>query len=120
MREWIGKVGAGALCIEPGSLWEYGYKESFKGRLGDQQFKAEIFAEIFNDLTKAKVLIERWRRHFNSVRPHTSKGCQPPAAETVVLADMAVTTLRTSGRPAFPPEQRDVSATGGCTFWISS
>ena len=29
----------------------------------------------------AKVLIERWRKHYNTVRPHSSLGYQPPAPE---------------------------------------
>ena len=32
VREWLGKVGAKTLYIEPGSLWENGYVESFNGK----------------------------------------------------------------------------------------
>ncbi len=38
--------------------------------------------EIFYSLAEAKVLIEAWRRHYNSVRPHSSLGYRPPAPET--------------------------------------
>ena len=29
LRKWLGDTGATTLCIEPGSLWENGYCESF-------------------------------------------------------------------------------------------
>ena len=35
--------------------------------------------EIFYTLTEAKVLIERWRREYNAVRPHSALGYRPPA-----------------------------------------
>ena len=30
-----------------------------------------------------KVIIERWRREYNTFRPHSSLGYRPPASETV-------------------------------------
>jgi transposase InsO family protein len=33
-------------------------------------------------LAEAKVLIEAWRRHYNTIRPHSSLGYRPPAPET--------------------------------------
>ena len=85
VREWIGKVGAKTLFIEPGSPWENGYNESFNGKLRDELLNVELF----NDLREAKALIEQWRRHFNTIRPHTSLGYQPPAPETITPADLA-------------------------------
>lgn len=38
--------------------------------------------EIFYRLAEAKVLIEAWRRHYNTVRPHSSLGYRPPVPET--------------------------------------
>jgi hypothetical protein len=40
--------------------------------------------EIFDTLLEAQVLVERWRRHYNAVRPHSSLGYRPPAPETVL------------------------------------
>lgn len=37
--------------------------------------------EIFYNLAEAKVLIEAWRRHYNTVRPHSRLGYRPPAPE---------------------------------------
>jgi len=90
VREWIAKVGAKTLFIEPGSPWENGYNESFNGKLRDELLNVELF----NDLREAKVLIERWRRHYNTVRPHTSLGYQPPAPEAIAQADLASTVWR--------------------------
>jgi len=37
--------------------------------------------EIFYSLTEAHVLFEAWRRHYNTIRPHSSSGYRPPAPE---------------------------------------
>jgi putative transposase len=34
-------------------------------------------------LWEAKVLVERWRKEYNRVRPHSSLGYRPPAPEAV-------------------------------------
>ena len=39
--------------------------------------------EIFYTLTEAMILIERWRREYNTVRPHSALGYRPPAPEAV-------------------------------------
>ncbi len=77
VRDWLGKVGVQTLFIEPGSPWENGYCESFNGKLRDELLNGEIFYT----LQEAKVLIERWRVHYNTVRPHSSLGYRPPAPE---------------------------------------
>ena len=82
VRRWLGRVGVKTLFIEPGSPWENGYVESFNGKLQDELLKREIFYT----LSEAKVLIERWRRLYNTVRPHSSLGYRPPAPETMVAA----------------------------------
>ena len=35
--------------------------------------------EIPDTLFEAQVLVERWRKHYNTVRPHSSLGYRPPA-----------------------------------------
>ena len=61
------------------SPWENGYCESFNGRLRDEL----LAREQFDTLLEAKVLFERWRRHYNTVRPHGSLGYRPPAPEAI-------------------------------------
>jgi hypothetical protein len=75
-----GPVGVKTLFIEPGSPWENGYIESFNGKLSDEL----LACEMFDTLLEAKVLIERWRRAYNAVRPHSSLGYRPPAPEAIV------------------------------------
>ena len=58
---------------------ENGYVESFNGRLRDEL----LDREVFDTLLEAKVLIERWRVGYNTVRPHSSLGYRPPAPEAV-------------------------------------
>ena len=50
--------------------WENGYIESFNGKLRDELLNLEIF----DTLLEAKILIERWRRGYNQIRPHSSLG----------------------------------------------
>ena len=80
VKGWITGVGAKTAYIEPGSPWENGYVESFNGKLRDELLNMEVF----NTLLEAKVLIERWRVHFNTVRPHSSLGYRPPAPEVLL------------------------------------
>ncbi len=83
VREWLGNVGAKTLYIEPGSPWENGYVESFNGKLRDEL----LDREVFNTLREVQVLVERYRRTYNRVRPHSSLGYRPPAPDTVMLPD---------------------------------
>ena len=79
VQEWLAKVGVKTLYIAPGSPWENGYCESFNGSLRDELLNGEIFYS----LAEARILIEAWRRHYNTVRPHSSLGYRPPAPEAV-------------------------------------
>ena len=72
------------LYIEPGNPWAeaeqkrlwgslflpMGYCESFNSKLRDEL----LAREIFYDLREAKALIEGWRIHYNTYRPHSSLG----------------------------------------------
>ena len=80
VREWIAAVGAKTAFIEPGSPWENGYCESFNSKLRDELLNGEIFYS----LAEAKVIIEAWRRYYNTERPHSSLGYKPPAPEAIV------------------------------------
>jgi len=77
VRHWLTQVGAKTLYIEPGSPWENGYCESFNGKLRDELLNGEIFYS----LKEAQVVIEQWRKHYNTVRPHSSLGYRPPAPQ---------------------------------------
>lgn len=72
------QVGAKTLFIEPGSPWENGYCESFNGKLRDELLNGEIFYS----LKEAQIVIEQWRKHYNTIRPHSSLEYRPPAPQT--------------------------------------
>ncbi|HJW30860.1 MAG TPA: IS3 family transposase, partial [Saprospiraceae bacterium] len=80
IRGWLGRLGVKTLFIEPGSPWENGYIESFNGKLRDELLNGEIF----DTLLEAQVVIERWRKEYNSERPHRSLGGRPPVPETIL------------------------------------
>ena len=93
VREWRARLDVGTLFIEPGSPWENGYNDSFNGKLRDELLNGEIFYT----LQEAKVLVEQWRVHYNTIRPHSSLGYRPPAPQAIepitkALAMPAVST----------------------------
>ena len=64
VQDWIAAVGAKTVYIARGSPWENGFIESFNARLRDEL----LDGEIFYSLSEAKVVIESWRRHYNTER----------------------------------------------------
>jgi putative transposase len=78
LREWLRNLGVKTLFIEPGSPWENGYIESFNGKLRNELLNGEIFDTV----AEARILTERWRKDYNTIRPHSSLGGRPPAPET--------------------------------------
>lgn len=81
VRAWLSRLEVKPLFIEPGSPWENGYVESFNGKMRDEL----LAREIFYSLKEAQILIEMWRREYNTIRPHSSLGYRPPAPEAFVL-----------------------------------
>jgi putative transposase len=96
VQRWITAVGAKTAYIERGSPWENGFVESFNARLRDEL----LDGEIFYSLQEAQVVIESWRRPYNTVRPHASLGYRPPAPEVFVPAFAAWPAA--PSRPAAP------------------
>ena len=91
VKDWIAAVGAKTAYIEKSSPWENGYVESFNGKLRDELLNVEVF----DSPREAQILIEGWRRHYNTIRPHSALGYRPPAPEVTVRAPTA--------RPAAQP-----------------
>jgi putative transposase len=82
VRKWLASLGSKPLFIEPGSPWENGYCESFNGKLRDECLNGEIFYS----LKEAQIIIERWRVHYNTRRPHSALGYRPPAPASWIVA----------------------------------
>ncbi len=80
VRGWLARLGVKTLFIEPGSPWENGYIESFNGKLRDELLNGEMFDTVI----EATVIIEKWRREYNTRRPHSSLRYRPPAPEAIL------------------------------------
>jgi transposase InsO family protein len=55
--------------------WENPFVESFNGRTRDELLNIEEFGNLF----EALVVVEGWRREYNTFRPHSSLGGLTPA-----------------------------------------
>lgn len=96
VREWLARLGVRTLFIEPGSPWENGYIESFNGKVRDELLNPEVF----DSLLEAQVLVEQWRREYNTVRPHSALGYRPPAPEAIAPWGPGSATLSRPPRAA--------------------
>lgn len=94
LRQWLERLGVKTLYIEPGSPWENGYVESFNSKLRDEFLNREILYT----LKEAQILIEWWRRHYNTLRPHSSLGYRSPAPKSILP------------KPLMPPYVEGVAA----------
>ena len=69
LRNWLEHMGSKTAYIMPGSPWKR--DELLNG-------------EIFYALKEAQEIIEHWRNHYNTRRPHSALGYRPPAPEVVM------------------------------------
>ncbi len=76
MFEWSRRTGVGLHFIEPGKPVQNAFVESFNGRFRDECLNEEWFTT----LAHARAVIEAWRVHYNTARPHSALGYQTPAA----------------------------------------
>ncbi len=65
-----------SLFIESGSLPENGYIESFSGKLRDEFLNGQVFDTIL----ESKVISERWRKTYNTIRQHSFFGISSAGA----------------------------------------
>ena len=75
LRDWCRFTGTGTSYIEPGSPWENPWVESYGSRIRDEL----LAIEQFDTLLEAQVLVVDWRLEYNTYRPHSALGMQPPA-----------------------------------------
>lgn len=66
-----------SISIPKIAPWENEYNELFNGKLRDELLDREIFYA----LQEARVLVERWRKEYDQVRPHSALGYRPPVPE---------------------------------------
>lgn len=74
MFEWSERTGVRLRFIEPGKPVQNAFVESLNGRLRDECLNLHWF----RSLRHARDEIERWRRHYNTKRPHSALGYRTP------------------------------------------
>ena len=79
---WLIDNRIDTALIEPGKPWQNGTNESFNGKFRDEC----LSMEWFRSRAEARVLIEVWRRHYNTVRPHSSLAKMTPQAFKATLS----------------------------------
>jgi putative transposase len=72
--EWIAQAGIATALSDPGKPWQNGADESFNGKLRDEC----LSLEWFRSRKEAAVIIEAWRGHYNTERPHSSLNYMTP------------------------------------------
>jgi putative transposase len=96
--QWIADQGIETALIEPGKPWQNGVIESFNGKFRDEC----LGIEEFRSREEAKVIIEKWRREYNEVRPHSSLGYLTPNefAAQCARGELAAHPKRSAQPPA--------------------
>ncbi len=77
-RKCLDNIEVNITYIEPCSPWENSYVESFNGKMRDELLNCEIFDNMF----EVRILIERWRKEYNTVRPYSLLSYKPFAPIT--------------------------------------
>ena len=73
-RDWLAAHNIEPLFIAPGKPWQNGKCESFNGKLRDEL----LSRRWFNSMWEAKIVIESWRKYYNTERPHSALGYLTP------------------------------------------
>lgn len=90
LLEWIVDQGIETALIDPGKPWQNGTTESFNGKLRDECLNMEWF----RNRTEARLVIEDWREHYNTVRPHSSLGYLTPQQAAMTVASRSINEAR--------------------------
>jgi len=76
---WANKQGVKLHFIDPGKPVQNAYIESFNGKFRDECLNRELFDTVL----ETQVLADRYRKHYNTVRPHSALGYRPPAPAAI-------------------------------------
>ncbi len=71
----LAEKNVGPAFIPPGQPWKNGFIESFHDKFRDECLQREWFSSLLD----AQVVIEDWRLHYNTQRPHSSLKYRTPA-----------------------------------------
>jgi transposase InsO family protein len=75
VQTWLAEKNVGPAFIPPGQPWKNGFIESFHDKFRDECLQREWFSSLLD----AQVVIEDWRLHYNTQRPHSSLDYKTPA-----------------------------------------
>jgi putative transposase len=95
---WLQDARIETALIDPGKPWQNGADESFNGKFRDEH----LGLQWFRSRIEARVSIEQWRQHYNTVRPHSSLGYLTP----LEFKGTRVATI-SQGRSPAPPTRAD-------------
>ncbi len=120
MFEWARRTGVELHFIEPGKPVQNTFVESFNGRFRDECLNEEWFVS----LAHARAVIEDWRIHYNTARPHSALGYRPPPAWLATRA-ASLELRKGSAQPALEPYDRNRKLSNGPALktgegWASS
>jgi putative transposase len=101
LHAWARRRGITLHFIDPGKPTQNPFIESLNGTLREECLNAEVFEDVPDSRTK----IERWRRCYNTRRPHSSLGDIPPA-EFARRARAQREAQATESPGALPPDPR--------------
>ena len=79
LQDWLKQAGITPIQIYLGSPWENGYNEPFNGTLRREILNAECFSTI----KQARIVIVKWLRQYNHIRPHQALNMRPPVPGTL-------------------------------------
>ena len=79
---WSQRRGVKLHFIQPGKPTQNAFVESFNGKF--REYCLDL--NWFTSLEDARLSIERWRAHYNHVRPHRSLNRKPPAVFAASVA----------------------------------
>ncbi|AGW13796.1 integrase core domain-containing protein [Megalodesulfovibrio gigas] len=68
LLRWAAMKSLGSALIVPGKPWHNGTVDSWTGKNHENC----LSIEWFHSGAEAMTIIEGWRRHYNTVRPHSS------------------------------------------------
>ena len=76
--------------------------------------------EIFDTLGEAKVLVERWRRDYNQIRPHSALAYRPPAPEAKLPRSQEFSSIPCRALQMAPSLTQRVDSFVGQVSWTGS
>jgi len=89
VQQWLHDQHVGPNFIAPGHPWQNGFIESFHGKFRDECLNREWFTTGH----EAIIVIELWRKEYNTQRPHSALGYQTPAQIAALSTQQPGATL---------------------------